>query len=556
MIQEDLYTEKKSLRIVTGKTANWKELAKECVGFANARGGTIIIGIEDNGDIPPEDQQIDPQLPAIIQRRIAELTINTGIVLETKMAKNDSSFIVLKVLQSQATIASTTDGQYYYRLSDSCMPLPPDELMRLLTDKPSFIWETKPVRTIFRNNYDPQKMEDFVFAVRNSERVSPFVKQKNNDELLDYYLMADSEYLTNLGVLWVGRRSDRAKLSYAPVIQFLKYDENENRVNKIVWDDFSLNPAELIEAVWTQIPDWKEGVEISDGLFRRFISNYEEEVIRELITNALVHHPYTTRGDIFINMYPNCLEIHNPGSLPIGVTPSNILHKTVRRNDKLAQIFYDLKLMEREGSGYDKIYETLLVNGKQPPEIKDIDDRVQVIINKKIIKPEIISLLSRINDEFQLNQKEIICLSLLAQHTTLSALELAKTLGLPGAGSVKQWVGKLPDYGIINSRGKAKGTEYFIRPQILQRARFKGKTTLKRIEGYRLTELIFQDLSIYPNSSVSEINERIGKEIKPRQIKFAIDKMREKGTIKAVGKSRWTRYSINNSSSNKSGNKP
>ena len=50
--------------------------------------------------------------------------------------------------------------------------------------------------------------------------------------------MSDGDYLTNLGVLWVGKRTDRAKILYAPVIQFLKYDENENRVNKIVWDDF------------------------------------------------------------------------------------------------------------------------------------------------------------------------------------------------------------------------------------------------------------------------------------------------------------------------------
>ena len=64
--------------------------------------------------------------------------------------------------------------------------------------------------------------------------------------------MSDGDFLTNLGVLWVGKRNDRAKLSYAPVVQFLKYDETGNRVHKIVWDDYSLNPAELLEAVWTQ----------------------------------------------------------------------------------------------------------------------------------------------------------------------------------------------------------------------------------------------------------------------------------------------------------------
>ena len=46
MKAEDQYTDQKSLRVVKGKSANWSELAKDCVCFANARGGTILIGIE------------------------------------------------------------------------------------------------------------------------------------------------------------------------------------------------------------------------------------------------------------------------------------------------------------------------------------------------------------------------------------------------------------------------------------------------------------------------------------------------------------------------------
>ena len=131
--------------------------------------------------------------------------------------------------------------------------------------------------------------------------------------------------LAFLGALWLGKRNDRAKLLYAPTIHFLKFDEREQKVNKILWEDHSLNPKELIEAIWAQIPDWKEGVDIADGMFRKFIPNYEEEVIRELMANALVHRPYTTRGDIFINLYADHLEVVNPGLFPIGVTTSNIL---------------------------------------------------------------------------------------------------------------------------------------------------------------------------------------------------------------------------------------
>ncbi len=85
-------------------------------------------------------------------------------------------------------------------------------------------------------------------------------------------------------------------------------DEQDQKVNKLVWDDYSKNPMELLQAVLDEIPDWKEGIEMADGILRKNISNYEEPVIRELVVNALVYRPYTTKGDIFINLFPDRLD--------------------------------------------------------------------------------------------------------------------------------------------------------------------------------------------------------------------------------------------------------
>ena len=543
-MQEGQKIEKKSLRLVLGKTANWTELAKDCVCFANARGGTIHIGIEDDADSPPLEQQIETELPYRISKRISELTINVGTIPTIETASNGGQYIALKILQSGSTIASTTDGKYFYRISDECKPVLPEDLIRLMTDKPAFIWETKSVKSVKRTDFDAEKMAIFISDIRASDRVTTFVKNKTADELLDYYLMAEGDYLTNLGILWVGKRTDRAKLLYAPVIQFFKYDEAQNRVNKLVWDDYSLNPKELIEAVWTQIPDWKEGIEVSDGIFRKFIPNYEEEVIRELIANALVHRPYTTRGDVFINLFTERLEVHNPGLLPMGITPKNILHKTIRRNEHLAKVFYDLKLMEREGSGYDKMYEVLLRDGKQIPIPSEGDDRVTVVVKKRIIKNEVISLINAINDEYQLRQKELICLGLIAQHVTLSALEFSEILNLSNQNGIRDWLGRLLDLEIVQSIGRTKGVEYFINPKLLQKAKFKGQTSLKKIEAHRLRELIYQDILTYPDSSISEIHLRIGLEIPLRKIRTHVYDLTKEGILNKKSDSRWRKYSI------------
>ena len=373
---ENQFIEKKRLDIVLGKTAEWKELAKDCVCFANSRGGKILIGISDGEDLPPISQVIDTNLPFLIQKRISENTVGVGLKPTIIVAGNGGEYIELTVLFSENSLASTSDGKYYYRSDDTCVPILPDEMSRLFTDKPSFIWETRKSR-VSSSEIDLDKWIKFKNDIHSSTRVSDNVKQKSDEELLDYYLFTDNGYLTNLGILWIGKRNDRAKLLYSPTIHFIKYDENENKVNKILWEDHSNNPKELIEKIWSEIPDWKEGIDVADGIFRKFVPNYEEEVIRELMANALVHRPYTMRGDIFINLYHDRLEVVNPGLFPIGVTSTNILHKNVRRNPHLAQVFYDLHLMDKEGSGIDKMYLVLLSNAKHIPIPFEGDDFVK-----------------------------------------------------------------------------------------------------------------------------------------------------------------------------------
>ena len=102
------------------------------------------------------------------------------------------------------------------------------------------------------------------------------------------------------------------------------------------------------------------------------------------------------------HLHAEYLEIHNPGLLPLGVTPRNILHATAKRNPLLAQVFYDLKLMEREGSGYDRIYEILLMHGKPVPETREDNERVVVRVERRVVRPEILEFLARVDDQLDL----------------------------------------------------------------------------------------------------------------------------------------------------------
>lgn len=518
-----------------------KELAKDCVAFANAEGGILHIGIADKETLPPSDQKITEKQIVKLSKEIAGTTINVSVLPTKIKAENDGEFIELKILRSQS-IAATSDGRYYLRVADSSKPLMPDEIARLLTEKTAHSWEEQVSRNISANIVDEEKKLQFLNDIRASERVKDFIKEKSDDEILEHYYFVKQNLLTNLGILWIGRREDRATLQFSPVIQFIKKDELENKVNKLVWDDFLLNPKELIDAIWSEIPDWREFYELPDGIFRQQVPHYDERIIRELLANALVHRPYTQRGDIFINLFPDRLEIHNPGLLPLGVTPENILHKSVKRNEHLAKVFHDLKLMEREGSGFDLIYDVLLSSGKPLPKVQEGDDRVVVTIYKRIINKSIIDFVRKADETFQLKQKERITLGLVAQNESLTAQEMIKLLELTEAQELKYWLGKLLENGLIKTKGRTKGTEYFVETDLLRKLDFKGKTSLKGIESHRLKALILRDLEIYKVAGISEIHQRIGVEIPRRKIEYELKRMVENDEIVTEGEKKHRKY--------------
>lgn len=548
---EGQHRDNKSLRLIRGNRADWRELAWVCVGMANAHGGTIAIGIEDDAEAPPPTQCVDDPLVDRLRKRIPQLTVNVAVVAERKTHTNGGQLIELRVLPSRSTIAATTDGRYGLRVGDETRTLMPEDLIRLMADKNAFTWETAVSRRVPRHAVDRDALAAFISGIRASARVTDFVKSKTDAELLDYYLFADGECLTNLGVLWIGRREDRARLLYAPSIQFIRYDADDRKIRKQLWDDFALNPLQLIESVWSDLPEWKEGDEIRDGLFRRNVLHYDEAVVRELLANALVHRPYTTRGDIFINLYPDRLEVHNPGLLPLGVSPRNILHASVKRNIHLAKVFYDLGLMEQEGSGYDRIYESLLLSAKPPPVVEEGPDRVTVTVRCRILKTETLKFMENVNTRYELRQRELIALGLLAQHESLSALEFSRLLELEDQPErLRDWLGRLPDWGLVTATGRTRARTYRVAYEVLQEARFDGPTTLKAIEPPRLRELISEDLRRHPWSGYAEIHDRIGREIPAHRVKRCLYDMLAVGALAHQGERRWRRYAMKEDVSN------
>jgi len=545
-MKENSIYDKKSLRTVWGKKADFNELAKDCVAFSNAEGGYIDIGIEDDNTLPPEGQKIPDGLSTEIVNKISGKT--QGVVLSANVivADNGGEYIKLHVLRNANAPSATTSGKFFLRIGDNSVPVGPEDISRLAEDKGCISWEDTETKYNWQDA-DPEKLSALIRLLKMSDRVSDFVKQKETKEILDFFYLTapDSDKMTNLGVLFIGKQTQRGRIQNAPVIQCIKYDQYGEKVNKWLWDDFTQNPYEMINSVWERVPEWRESSEITEGMFRRNILAYPEKVVRELLSNALVHRPYTVRGDIFINIHPDHIDVVNPGRLPLGVTVKNILHTTKKRNEHMAAVFYALHLMEREGSGYDMMYETLLANGKPIPKVTEGEDSVSVRVDRRIINEEVIKVMQHADQRYDVKQKQLICLGLIAQHESLTASELIRILNLKDADELRSWLRLLIDKElVIGTSVHSKAKEYRVNPNILRGSEYKGKTSLKRIEDYRLKELILEDLKIYKTASLAEIQKRIGEEIPSRKIWNQLQVLISDGKVMKTGKNRWQKYQL------------
>ena len=540
MIENTLY-DKKSLRTVVGKTADFDELAKDCVAFANAQGGIIEIGIENNEKLPPADQTFDEKLPVNVVNKLAGLTNNITMQADEEIKSNGGKVIVLHIYRSIA-IAMTSKGKIYIRIGDNSVPVTSSEdILRLAADKNSYSWEDA-VTQFDWQKADPEKLEDFLSQIRDSDRVSDFVKSKDTKELLDFFGMTDAESdkMTNLGVLFIGQQTQRGRLSNAPVIQCIKYDEYGEKVNKWLWDDYRMNPKEMIDSIWETVPEWKESYEVPDGMRRKNIPAYDESVIREILCNALVHRPYTTRGDIFINIHPDRVEVVNPGQLPLGVTPENILHKTLKRNEHLTNLCFVLHMMEREGSGYDKMYEQQLLFGKSVPKVIEGDDFVKAIVERRIKDMYAYKFMQDVKKRFELKQKATICLGLIAQFGPISGSQLVKMLELSGSDALRAWIRPLQENGLIESSDdNTKGKLYFVSSDIRKTT---AKKTIKQLQNEAIREAIINDFLVNHESSLKEVANRLGHLASYLIIRRHILKLEEEGKIKSHGQGRWIRF--------------
>lgn len=363
--KEDQTYDRKSARI------DPKSLANHVVAFANADGGVLAVGIEDNYKITGIDDYTENineimRVPYDFCKPSVKAGFQKIECIDDKGRNNH--LLLINVFQSSQMHANQQD-EVYYRMGDKSKKLSFEDRLSLMYAKGETFYEDEPVSFSTIDDIDMDVVADYCKRIAYPKSPEEYIRENNG------YIVRKSgrEEMSGAAILLFGKNPQQ----YFPRarVRFIRYEGNEVKTGKnmnVIKDEIFegriLNVLnETIAFTRTQL---KERTFLGeDGLFKT-IPEYPEFVWKEMIVNAVAHRDYGIKGtDIQIKLFDNHFYVENPGTLAGFVRLSNIRNTHFSRNPKIAAYLKEYEFVKEFGEGVDRIYRELEENHLPEPKI-------------------------------------------------------------------------------------------------------------------------------------------------------------------------------------------
>lgn len=424
--QENLYLERKSSKTKVSKIAN------EVIGMLNADGGTVIIGVSDDGIVEGVDKKIITALPKMKFDYISP----TPNIFEEEVSVDDKNILLLHVQPDYENMFERKDnGQVYRRVGDSNRgPLSNEEIDKLRYDKLLRKFEDQVCKGFSYHDFDEQSINKY------KEEIG---YDGNIDDLLVAKALAnrtkDGIVYKNSAVLLFAKNSNLwIPSSRVRYVRYSGKDEGSGvRYNVIKDRLFEGNILTLIPEIRDFLRDAIDDyyyLDIPNGVFER-VPEYPEGAWLEGVVNAIIHRSYNIQGNnIYIKHFDNRLEISNSGPLPAQVNVNNIRNTRFSRNPRIANVLYDMKYVRELNEGVNRIYDSMKALNLSDPIYTDVDSIVTLTLENKVAKNRFsvnMDIMERIMlkwGTFSDTQKSIITCILAQGEITIN--ELVKLIGV------------------------------------------------------------------------------------------------------------------------------
>ncbi len=337
-----------------------KELTEEICAFANAAGGTLLVGVDDNNQII--GTAVTNAKLSAIQNSVNEINPPVQVSLETVNVEGKS--ILCIEVPSGKQKPYVFSGAIYVRQGPNTQKLTTAEQMRdFFQQSDRIFFDELPVPE-FKPSVD---LDEEIFQLFRAE--AGFSKSISNEQIIRNLRLTDADDLFKMGsVLFLGKSPDQ--FVEKAVIRCVAFDGYDKRTI-IDSKDFG-GP---LHSQYTQTIHWLKNkldvrydIEGEGSGPRKEIWEIPETVFKEAIVNALSHRDYYEKGArITVELFKDRVEISNPGGLISGIKKSEFGKRSLSRNPLIFGLFEKMDLVEQIGSGVGRIRDLMEEAGLPAP---------------------------------------------------------------------------------------------------------------------------------------------------------------------------------------------
>ncbi len=436
-LPEDQWFDRKSNRIAP------RDLADSIIGFANADGGTVVIGLHD-GRVQGTTRGPSGRLSAW-QQAAFDFTIPivrcrvTSVACVTDAGNNDT-LVVVEVEPSDRVHSNQRD-EVFLRVGDENRKLTFGQRQELIYDKGQAAYETSPVIDGSLDDLDTDLLAPYAEAARHPDA----------ERLLSARgLLTRDGQLTVGAVLLFARNPQRWFPETSVRILRYRGDARGTGVRQQLLDDRRIDgpiPLQLHAAREQVIELAPTRRALRDGRFRE-VGAIPEDAWLEAVVNACAHRSYSISGDhIRLEIFDDRIEVHSPGRFPGIANPDDPWHvKRFARNPRIARALADLSFGQELGEGIRRMFEEMRIAGLADPTYAQTAGSVSVSLSAKPV--------DRAREErLSLDAREI--LQYLRGATQASTGELVNVTGRSRPFTLRQ-LSALQDAGVIEWVGHSR----------------------------------------------------------------------------------------------------
>ena len=498
------------------------------VAFANEGGGMLVLGMADKAphDVVGSDFA-HGKIGALEDETYSRLGIRVRM---EELYENGLRVLIAHIPTRPVGKMMKFEGVPLMRVGESLRNMSDEEMFAILSEQePDF--SAKICEGISIADLDEAAIKKMKESYARKQKNPGFLQLSTEQVLTDLKLQDNGKLTCAALILLAKKEVIHAKLPQSKTIWEFRNSEAQIHHDSRQVIDEPLFIA--IDSIWKLInqPTLNKKYPIQSGAYIFDLYDFNEEVIREAILNAIAHRDYTITSEAVIKQYPSKIIITNPGGFPKGVTIENILTvSSTPRCRLMTEILEKTGLVERSGQGVDKIFSITLSEGKAEPDYKNSDMfQVSLTLRTEIIDKAFHVFVS----QYQNSEKE-------PKLGVEQIITLCKIRNGIFQNLKAEIVGQLEKSGLVE-----KISGHTNRYTLSQEYHALVNDGLKIGKRYLVKEIELILLALQGNAlKIGDLEDLLKDSLSRNQINYLKMKLMEDEVLKVEGKIKGARYSI------------